>query len=253
MPTPSDAYGIRKIASWLMTRMLAGADPATLMPELERRLLALDVGQAVAKAVPFESSLAIGYSPQATADRMLLETAYKVGKIKVDTPGRRAQAVNTLLGVDKRIAGMVEDIGHATTEQRKVYERRPDEYVVWIAERNACPRCLDLAGSIYSPAGGFAGEGWLGPPVVAPHPPAHPNCRCTVKRIKIDVAEDYVTGLRREAARSIALGHTDFASKRQMIELADRVATKAPYLPKRVLDRAKRAAKTGEFPARPTH
>jgi len=198
-----------------------------------------------------QANLILGYDANHALRGMAGKVADKLAETEA-TGGSLTTAINAMLGLAKRTDNLEGDWTH-TGEQYDVIVAAQDSglYLVWVAERNACPRCLDLAGSVVPPGGAFSGNGLSGGGPSAKQPPLHPNCRCELKEIEPGDPGGYAAGLRREAARSAALGLSDFASRKQLVELAGNVASAAPYLPRSVLARAARFATTGDVPTRP--
>lgn len=128
--------------------------------------------------------------------------------------------------------------------------------ILWVAERNACLHCYAYAGRTVAPGEDFplgltyADRPLNGPPEGLPHPPLHPNCRCSLEVTDLLLDES----LAREAARSVARGWSDYDSEPARLRAADRLVQNgatlpgaAPNaLPRSVLDRARRdvAART---------
>lgn len=186
----------------------------------------------------------LDWDPQETLVKMVDTVAEQVKTADVTTPGRRAAVVNRVLGVQKRVENMVEDVKH-TGEMMKVEAaaEEKDKHLVWMPERGACPICLDLGGAMAAPGAEFHGMGLLGEPSVALRPPAHPNCRCRVKAISKEDGGGFAAAVKREAARSAALGMSEYASKEKLAELAGHVSKVGVPLPKTVLAKAAKLSK----------
>lgn len=168
--------------------------------------------------------------------------ADKLQGIVAETPGQRAMVVNLTQGANKRIDNYKEDLQHSVrVEKVRVQAEKESKPVVWVAERNACPLCLDLAGAVATKGEDFQGMGLLEEVTTASTPPRHPNCRCELKVLE---SPAYAQSLQREAARSAALGMSDYASKAKIQQLADQVFKQPPVpLPKSVLSQARQLAK----------
>jgi hypothetical protein len=102
-----------------------------------------------------------------------------------------------------------------------------DEWVcIWVAERDACVRCLAYQGLYVTPAAGqlfpggrtwgprwksvigrpdFRGPGWR-ETADGEHEGSHPHCRCELRVVRRVHVRTLATGLKREAARSAAKG-----------------------------------------------
>jgi hypothetical protein len=135
--------------------------------------------------------------------------------------------------------------------------------LVWVAERDACLHCLAYSGRVIAPFGTFPEGLTYGDHPIKPYgplvgPPLHPNCRCQLDHTTLAPGTLDV-GLAREAARSVARGLTDFASRPAMFRAVDRLVngqTGLPdaaliRLPKSVMERARRNLAAGQFKARP--
>ena len=124
---------------------------------------------------------------------------------------------------------------------------------VWVAETNACVRCLKYSGRVAPVGGTFPGGLTYGRPRAATngplkHPPLHPHCRCTVEPLR---SREYAASLRREADRSVARGFSlESESMGTRIDAAERLLKTDPNLPKTVVQYAERAVRRGEFTTR---
>ncbi len=124
---------------------------------------------------------------------------------------------------------------------------------VWVAETNACVRCLKYSGRVAKPGGMFPGGLTYGRPKYAdngplPHPPLHPHCRCTVEPMR---SREYAKALRREADRSVLRGFSlESESMSTRIDAAERLLKTDPDAPKSVLAYAQSAIKRGGFTTR---
>lgn len=123
---------------------------------------------------------------------------------------------------------------------------------VWVAETNACVTCLAYSGVVAKPGKTFPAGLTYGKrsTVTEPvaHPPAHPNCRCTVEPLN---APEYADALRREADRSVLRGFSlESESMATRVDAAARLVERDVDAPKSVIAYARRAVKAGEFPTR---
>ena len=123
---------------------------------------------------------------------------------------------------------------------------------VWVAETNACVTCLAYSGRVAKPGKAFpAGLSYGRRSTVAEpvdHPPAHPNCRCTVEPLN---APEYAEALRREADRSVLRGFSlESESMATRIDAASRLLERGVEAPKSVKAYAAAAIKRGEFTTR---
>jgi hypothetical protein len=126
-------------------------------------------------------------------------------------------------------ARLVEDVRTAvsgdlvlqhTLEQHEEARRRGPEWaLIWVAERDACVRCLAYAGLHVLAGGKFEGGLTFGPrwSSVIGRPPlagpgwfegegSHPNCRCELHLIHLTDVRPAADALKREARRSVAKG-----------------------------------------------
>lgn len=124
---------------------------------------------------------------------------------------------------------------------------------VWVAETNACVRCLKYSGRVAQPGEDFPGGLTYGRPKYAdngplPHPPLHPHCRCTVEPMR---SREYASALRREADRSVLRGFSlESESMGTRVDAAERLLRTSPDAPKSVLAYARSAVRRGEFTTR---
>lgn len=123
---------------------------------------------------------------------------------------------------------------------------------VWVAETSACVTCLAYSGQVADPGKNFPAGLTYGKSstVTAPvgHPPAHPNCRCTVEPL---LSDDYAAALRREADRSVLRGFSlESESMKVRLDAARRLVESDVDAPKSVVAYARRSIKAGEFPTR---
>lgn len=129
---------------------------------------------------------------------------------------------------------------------------------VWIAERDACVRCIRYAGTVVD-----KGDDWPGGLSWDPNsrdknapgvrPPLHPNCRCRPvpwdESWKRPGEVSLPEAVRREAERSIARGFSlPGESNASRIRALKELLKTNPALPKTVVAAARKAAAKGEFP-----
>jgi hypothetical protein len=151
--------------------------------------------------------------------------------------------------------------------------------LLWIAEPDACVRCLALSGHLIDPMSGegFDEEATFGRPGSAPDvwppgqplmgPPAHPNCRChpelwfgphvpvggpeenaLYNRPGVGANVDLPAALRREAKRSVVYGWSlPSESSTVRLDAAARLLQRGAGLPKSVEERGHRAVAKGSF------
>jgi hypothetical protein len=137
-----------------------------------------------------------------------------------------AQPANLTSDVRGIVVG--ELVADHTEQQLAQAESLGDDWVcVWVAERDACVRCLAYQGLYVSPASGqlfpggrtwgprwksvigrpdFRGPGWREVGDEGEHEGSHPHCRCELRVVRKTNVRLLATGLKREAARSAAKG-----------------------------------------------
>jgi hypothetical protein len=127
--------------------------------------------------------------------------------------------------------------------------RGPEWALIWVAERDACVRCLAYDGLHVLPGAKFEGGLTFGPrwASVIGRPPllgpgwfegegSHPHCRCELRIIHLADVAPMADALKREARRSVAKGWarpTEGNSVR--VVAAQRLLTGAAHLPKSVV------------------
>lgn len=116
--------------------------------------------------------------------------------------------------------------GHTDQQLAQARGLGDDWVCIWVAERDACVRCLAYAGLYVTPATGqlfpggrtwgpqwksvigrpdFRGPGWREADD-GEHEGSHPHCRCELRVVRRTNVNALATGLKREAARSAAKG-----------------------------------------------
>lgn len=151
--------------------------------------------------------------------------------------------------IDRATTSLVNRAGNAGATAVADAAQRP---TVWVAEVNACVTCLRYSGVTARPGESFpAGltygrtSSMVDP---APHPPAHPHCRCTVEVLN---DQSYADSLRREADRSVLRGFSlESESMAVRVDAADRLVQSGVSAPKSVIAYAEAAVKRGEFTTR---
>lgn len=121
---------------------------------------------------------------------------------------------------------------------------------VWVAERDACVRCLAYAGKSAAAGEDFPGGLTFGrPPKKKPSalsgPSLHPHCRCFLEPLR---DASYAEALEREARRSVLRGYS-LESETQSVRLdaAKRLLEKGSGAPKSVDAFARKSIKAGAF------
>jgi hypothetical protein len=140
--------------------------------------------------------------------------------------------------------------------------RGGDWVLIWVAERDACVRCLAYAGEHVLPGAKFEGGLTFGPrwASVVGRPPlagpgwfegegSHPNCRCELRLIRRRDVEPAADALKREARRSIAKGWARPTEGNTVrVVAAERLLSGAANLPKTVVAEARsRLHRPGSF------
>jgi hypothetical protein len=103
-------------------------------------------------------------------------------------------------------------VGQQTAERRRAAQRG-SQVLMWVPERDACVRCLRMAGMrLLNVRDQFPGGLSYDPgqedrdaPAI-PGPPLHPRCRCELQLVARGASEPASQALRREADRSILRG-----------------------------------------------
>lgn len=170
-------------------------------------------------------------------------------------PARLAEDVRTAVSGDLVLT-------HTEEQHAEARRRGGDWVLIWVAERDACVRCLAYAGEHVIPGAKFEGGRTFGPrwPSVIGRPPllgpgwfdgegSHPNCRCELRLIRLRDIAGPADALRREARRSIAKGWarpTEGSNVR--VVAAERLLAGAANLPKSVVaETRRRLKKPGSF------
>jgi hypothetical protein len=174
---------------------------------------------------------------------------------------------------DVRGAVVGELVADHTEQQLDKAAELGDEWVcIWVAERDACVRCLAYQGLYIAPATGqlfpggrtwgprwksvisrpdFRGPGWRDTGE-GEHVGSHPHCRCELRVVRRTNVRALATGLKREARRSAAKGWarpTEGDTVR--VAAANHVLNSAATLPKSVIDETRRRLRSPRsFPRR---
>lgn len=146
------------------------------------------------------------------------------------------------------IADVVTTAGNRGVTDVARAARRP---MVWVAERNACVRCLAHQGESVTPGEKFRAGLTYGPYTyddAVKAPPLHPHCRC---HLEILNAPEYAAALKREADRSVLRGFSlESESMRTRVYAADKLIADGVDAPKSVQAYARSAVKRGKFTTR---
>lgn len=157
-----------------------------------------------------------------------------------------------LFGAANRTRGTIADIvtgqGNAGVLEVGKATRKP---LVWVAERNACVRCLAHQGHVVSSGERFPAGLTYGPYIyddAIKAPPLHPNCRCHLEVLN---APEYAEALKREADRSVLRGYSlESEAMSTRVYAADKLLADGVTAPKSVKAYAKSAIKRGRFTKR---
>lgn len=121
--------------------------------------------------------------------------------------------------------------------------------VVWVAERNACVRCLKYAGTVVEkgelfPGGlSYGSRVYEGPDMRTPK--VHPYERCHLEPLR---DQSYADALRREADRSVLRGFAlESESRSARVDAAKTLLADGVDAPKSVIKFAERSIKKGNF------
>jgi len=166
--------------------------------------------------------------------------------------------------LESDVRGVVvgELVADHTEQQLEQATSLGDEWVcIWVAERDACVRCLAYQGLYVTPATGqlfpggrtwgprwksiigrpdFRGPGWR-EAADGEHEGSHPHCRCELRLVRRTNVRLLATGLKREAARSAAKGWarpTEGDTAR--VAAAKHVLATKAALPRSVVDETRR-------------
>ena len=184
------------------------------------------------------------------AGRAALATAQKLAAAGADLDAVVAPVTGYANSVKGRVTSAVNGAGNEGATAIADAAALP---TVWVAETNACVRCLRYSGLIADPGEAFPAGLTYGRPAAAtngplPHPPLHPHCRCTVEPMR---SREYAAALRREADRSVLRGFSlESESMGTRIDAAERLLKTDPDAPKSVIAYAESAVRRGEFTTR---
>lgn len=250
-------------------RMLARRDPraGAVLASLTAPAVSRDLAAAIAAAFSAgvsEAAALLGRSPdirdaapaylvtlarkserEIAADVARARALAKAGQVQ----GAWAAARSGRTRLERAVASLVNGAGNAGVA---AVAGLADVPLVWVAETDACVTCLAYSGLVAQPGGSFPGGLSYGSRSSAPaamdHPPAHPNCRCTVEPLN---SQEYADALRREADRSVLRGFSlSSESMSVRIDAARRLLAADVDAPKSVIAFARRAVAAGKFPTR---
>jgi len=261
------ADNLRKALAANNASAVASSVLSTIPPQVEAQALAamaqaftagFDDALGLVDNTPALRALAQSGKPSAAA-RKIVEGIDKAGREAVAKAqslaraGADSQAVAApILGHANSVRGRVtEGVNRAGNEGVTTVADEAGLSTVWVAETNACVRCLKYSGQVARVGEDFPGGLTYGRPVGGPslpHPPLHPRCRCVVEPLR---SQEYADALRREADRSVLRGFSlESESMGTRIDAADRLLATNPNAPKSVLQYSRNAVKRGEFPTR---
>lgn len=256
----------------LLRRMLAAEAPG--IRESVLRLVAPSIGRDLAAAVASAWNLGVldavrtidGPEPKgipdgppkaivkaaSAAEKAIadeLKKARKLARAGADDATVLAPVSAARNTLERSVTSLVNRAGNAGTT---AVADRAGLSTVWVAETNACVTCLAYSGRVARPGKTFPAGLTYGrrSSVAEPvdHPPAHPNCRCTVEPLN---APEYAEALRREADRSVLRGFSlESESMATRIDAAARLLDRGVEAPKSVKAYAAAAVKRGEFTTR---
>lgn len=182
------------------------------------------------------------------AGAQALATAQKLARAGADAQAITAPLFAHATSVRGRVT---EAVNMAGNEGTTAVADAAGLATVWVAETNACVRCLAYSGRIAKMGKPFPGGLTYGKPVGGdplPHPPLHRFCRCTVEPLR---SKEYAAALRREADRSVLRGFSlESESMGVRVDAAERLLKRMPDAPKSVIKYAQSAIKRGEFTTR---
>jgi hypothetical protein len=151
---------------------------------------------------------------------------------------------------------------HTQDQHDEARARGPEWALIWVAERDACVRCLAYAGLHVLPGAKFEGGLTFGPrwASVIGRPPllgpgwfegegSHPNCRCELRIIHLASVGPAADALKREARRSVVKGWARSTEGNNVrVVAAERLLSGAANLPKTVVAEARsRLHRPGSF------
>lgn len=255
-----DPNVVAKIAELISLSRSGALDLAAISRNVEMAYAAsvLDNGAIVARSATEEQLGTI-------TKRSQMPPPVQAGGILDDIAKATLRAETLLLaGVDPELAaGVILGNGRATTAglQWLLHEhaakgttdvariaRKP---MVWVAERDACVRCLAHAGHVVQVGEKFPAGLSFGPYTyddAVKTPPLHPHCRC-----HLEVLNDptYAEALQREARRSVLRGYSlESESMTVRVKAAKKLLDNGVDAPKTVQAYAGAAVKRGRFNTR---
>jgi len=172
------------------------------------------------------------------------------GFISVQAAMQQPAALET--EVRGRVSGILV-MSHTEMQRAEARRLGGDWQVIWIAERDACVRCLAYAGMHVGPDALFPGGKTFGPAWASitgqedfngPGLGMHPHCRCELRVIHKTAAPAAAEALEREARRSVAKGWSlPSESPGVRVDAAKRLVGQGARLPKSVVDETRRRLK----------
>lgn len=245
----------------LMLMPLGEAENIILTGSLDALVNGIEAGLGMASAsgvdltTPFKRTLPAGVAAQAQGLQRSLRSQVSQARTMLRDAQTLEQAMHAVILASPQ--ARVEATARAVTNKASnlglnaVAESHPDLVQVWRAEPDACVHCLAYQGHQRGwggyPAGLTFGKKPLSTEPVS-EPPLHPNCRCTQWIVHRESAHDIMTGLTREAKRSILRGWSvESESESIRVDAARRLLAKHPDLPKSVQVYARNAVAKGAF------
>lgn len=270
---------------WLSSVERVKQDLANETPGTRQRILALIAPRVEASArESVIQAFGIGRSDALKTLKIFHRKSIDIVGVNVDSQGHRIVALETLAGLDKRLAEahlkavrfaavdaddetlfaainaaanslratMASAINAAGNEGVTAVAKLADIATVWVAETDACVECLAYSGRTCDPGDQFPGGLTYGATAYNTEaldaPPLHPSCRCIVELLG---DQSYADALRREADRSILRGFSlEGESMHVRLDAAQRLVEANPHAPASVIAYAKRSIGNGKFPTR---
>lgn len=180
------------------------------------------------------------------------DEAISTAVVVLGAGGTPADSFAYIAGYTRRLTTTIEDsLNDAANYAIREVSETAGLPMVWVAERNACVRCLRYSGEIAYPGEPFEpGLTYLaagtGPTGTIRGPKLHPHCRCHLEPMR-DIS--YSNALRREADRSILRGIAlEGESRVVRTDAARRLLDSGVDAPKSVIAFARRSLAEGKFP-----
>ncbi len=182
----------------------------------------------------------------------LVEVRRRLGIVPLRTTGELLATLAPLTTSASEMEGALSWATHATANSAiREASAQTGSKLVFVAERDACVRCIAYAGDTQETEGSTFGGGpsFLGgltEPL--PFPPVHPRCRCSIE----EYADPAVpAAMKREAVRSVLRGFSlPSESNAQRIRAARNALQRDLAAPESVKDYARANVRAGKFRTR---